>query len=239
MAARSCCCAISRAACIRPRWPVAAQPANKWLSARLLIFVLFAYECSTVGRAAGDGPLILAYFVGALVVDSLFKRAASASSSARSGSSTSPPPPCRRWRSGHLGRGACAACRPRTASAAGPTRFGHVLQRGCELGLFQPQKVGNLDCTFCLDCVHACPHDNVGITARLPARSCGRIRGALASGASRSARPLGARAALLFGALLNAFGMVSPIYALQAWIAGALGLAARHPCSASCSQSCS
>ncbi len=44
-----------------------------------------------------------------------------------------------------------------------------VLQRGCELALFQPAKVGNMDCTFCLDCVHACPHDNVGILSRLPA----------------------------------------------------------------------
>jgi hypothetical protein len=37
-----------------------------------------------------------------------------------------------------------------------------------ELALFQPSKVGNLDCIFCLDCVHACPHDNVGIMTRLP-----------------------------------------------------------------------
>jgi Fe-S-cluster-containing hydrogenase component 2 len=44
-----------------------------------------------------------------------------------------------------------------------------VIQRGCELALFQPRKVGNLDCTFCLDCVQACPHDNVGIISRLPA----------------------------------------------------------------------
>src|SRR5262245_8391961 len=43
-----------------------------------------------------------------------------------------------------------------------------ISQRGCELGLFQPMKVGNMDCTFCLDCVHACPHDNVGLVGRLP-----------------------------------------------------------------------
>ena len=39
---------------------------------------------------------------------------------------------------------------------------------GCELHLFQPRKVGNMDCTFCLDCVHACPHDNIGILAVPP-----------------------------------------------------------------------
>ena len=29
-------------------------------------------------------------------------------------------------------------------------------------------KVGNLDCTFCLDCVYACPHGNVGLVGRMP-----------------------------------------------------------------------
>ena len=43
-----------------------------------------------------------------------------------------------------------------------------ILQRGCELALFLPLKVGNLDCTFCLDCVQACPHDNVAIGFRAP-----------------------------------------------------------------------
>ena len=41
---------------------------------------------------------------------------------------------------------------------------------GCELDLYLPRKSGNLDCTFCLDCVHACPHENVGILAVLPGR---------------------------------------------------------------------
>ncbi|MCE9556119.1 MAG: cytochrome c oxidase assembly protein [Planctomycetes bacterium] len=40
---------------------------------------------------------------------------------------------------------------------------------GCEMGLFQPHKQGNMDCTFCLDCVRSCPHDNVGLIVGLPA----------------------------------------------------------------------
>ena len=36
--------------------------------------------------------------------------------------------------------------------------------------LFLPRKVGNMDCTFCLDCVKACPHDNIGILAIAPGR---------------------------------------------------------------------
>ena len=41
---------------------------------------------------------------------------------------------------------------------------------GCEMGLFQPRKSSNMDCTFCLDCVHACPHENVGILVGLPGK---------------------------------------------------------------------
>ena len=55
---------------------------------------------------------------------------------------------------------------------------------GCELHLFQPRKAGNMDCTFCLDCVHACPHDNVGILAEPPGRDCGTIPSAPVSAGS-------------------------------------------------------
>ena len=64
-----------------------------------------------------------------------------------------------------------------------------VIQRGCELALFQPRKIGNLDCTFCLDCVQACPYDNVGIISRVPADGIDcAIRCDPASGSFRSAR---------------------------------------------------
>ena len=61
--------------------------------------------------------------------------------------------------------------RPEPCQSAGPTIAfaATTAQRGCELYLFQPRKVSNLDCTFCLDCVHACPHDNIGIFAVAPA----------------------------------------------------------------------
>ena len=49
------------------------------------------------------------------------------------------------------------AAKQRTAFAA-ETEF---LAARCDS--FQPRKVGNMDCTFSLDCIHACPHENVGI----------------------------------------------------------------------------
>ena len=69
-----------------------------------------------------------------------------------------------------------------------------------------------MDCTFCLDCVHACPHDNVGILVEPPARAL--WHDPLRSGLGRfSKRPdVGALVVLLvFGAFVNAGGMVAPI----------------------------
>src|SRR5262249_10635585 len=91
-----------------------------------------------------------------------------------------------------------------------------VSQRGCELARFQPMKVGNMDCTFCLDCVHACPHDNVGIEARMPGAELAAEGPRSGVGQPLERTDLAALALVFtFGALLNAFGMVSPVYALQ------------------------
>jgi polyferredoxin len=52
---------------------------------------------------------------------------------------------------------------------------GNQQRRGCELDLYLPRKDGNLDCTFCLDCVQACPHDNVGLLAVPPGAALRRM----------------------------------------------------------------
>jgi hypothetical protein len=105
-----------------------------------------------------------------------------------------------------------------------------VVRRGCELGLFLPSKIGNLDCTFCLDCVQACPHDNVGIVARVPGAEL--ADGSRRSGIGRLAmRPDIAALAVLFtfGALLNAFAMASPVYDLERWLGGVMNVRTEWP----------
>ena len=112
---------------------------------------------------------------------------------------------------------AVAANRPGPATAI-------LVQRGCELGLFLPLKVGNLDCTLCLDCVHACPHDNVGILAVVPCRTL--WSDPFRSGIGRfSERPdLAALVIVLtFGAFANAAGMVGPIVEWEDRFHAALG----------------
>lgn len=69
-----------------------------------------------------------------------------------------------------------------------------------------------MDCTFCLDCVKACPHDNVSLIQISPIQSF--VKDPYRSGVGRfSRRPDIVALALLvtFGAFVNAAGMVTPV----------------------------
>ena len=105
-----------------------------------------------------------------------------------------------------------------------------VIQRGCELAFVQPLKTGNMDCTFCLDCVQACPHDNVGIMSRVPAKELTLDPRRSGIGLFSRRKDLATLAIVFsFGALLNAFGMVTPVYTLQGFLAGILGVRQEAP----------
>ncbi|MFP8878371.1 MAG: FesM, partial [Myxococcota bacterium] len=79
---------------------------------------------------------------------------------------------------------------------------------GCPTGLFVPTKTANLDCTFCLDCVRACPHDNAGLALATPGAALGHGR----SGHGEPGLDLAALSLLLcFGAFANAAAMVTPV----------------------------
>jgi polyferredoxin len=105
------------------------------------------------------------------------------------------------------------------------TPAGRLLQRGCELWLFQERKSGNMDCTFCMECIHACPHENVGIIARRPGQELWEDPSRSGVGQFSRRPDLAALALLLtFGAFLNAFGMVQPVHGLLAWLTGILGI---------------
>jgi hypothetical protein len=102
--------------------------------------------------------------------------------------------------------------------------------RGCELWLFQPRKAGNMDCTFCLDCIHACPYDNIGMMGRVPTSELwiDPYRSGIGRFSVRS--DLIALVLLFsFGAFINAFAMIKPVYGLQAQLTAWLGTGARAP----------
>jgi ferredoxin len=211
-------------------WPQAFR--NKWLAVGILASMLFAYELFDLwARPAWTAWLIVGYLGGALVVDSVFRGASFCKALCPLGqfnfvsSLISPlevkirhPQPCANCQTKDCIRG-----RP------GP-EGGAAGLRGCELWLYQPRKVGNMDCTFCLDCAHACPHDNVGISGRLPASEL--WADPQRSGIGRFSRRIDLAALVAvftFGALLNAFAMVTPVYAVEDWLASLLNTQAELP----------
>ncbi len=208
---------------LRPRFNWPRRLRNKWLAVVLFVAILFAYELFHLWSSPWwTAWLIVGYFAAVLIVDGLFKHSSFCKFVCPLGQfnfvASLLSPLEVRVRDQQV----CTSCATkdciRGRREAGPDLV--VIQRGCELALFQPLKAGNMDCTFCLDCVHACPHDNVGILSRLPASE-------LMSDPRRSGIGLFGRrkdlSALVivftFGALLNAFDMVSPVYVVERWLA--------------------
>jgi ferredoxin len=207
---------------VRPRFNWPRRLRNKWIPVALFVLILFCYELFGLWSSPGlTAWVIVGYFAAVLIIDGLFTHATFCKYVCPIGqfnfiaSTASPlevavrePDVCDSCNTKDCIRGRRDLMRPLV-----------VLQRGCELALFQPAKVGNMDCTFCLDCVHACPHDNVGIISRLPAGEL--MNDPQRSGIGRFSRrnDIAALAIVFcFGALMNAFGMVSPVYTVESWL---------------------
>ncbi|MDG2308420.1 MAG: cytochrome c oxidase assembly protein [Candidatus Binatia bacterium] len=204
-------------------WPAVLR--SKWFAVALFVLYLWGYEVF----ALWDSPLwtawiLLGYFVTAFVVDGLFKGASFCKYVCPIGqfnfvgSLISPLEVTVR------SADACGTCTTQDCIR------GREGAPGCELDLFLPAKVGNLDCTFCMDCVRACPHDNVGLLPRLPASEL--IVDPPRAGLGRlGARPDVAALALVvvFGAFVNAAGMVEPVVAGLQSVSSSLGFSSTAP----------
>lgn len=213
------------------RWPRALR--SKWIGLALFAAVLFVYELYDLwSLPAATAWLLLGYFGAALAIDVVFRGASFCKYLCPIGQFNFAASTLSPFEVTARDLAVCGACRTADCirGRRAPDAPAHVLRRGCELDLFVPAKVGNLDCTLCLDCVQACPHDNVAIAARVPGAELSDDR--RRSGIGRlAARPDIAALAVLFtfGALLNAFAMVSPAYALEAWLARAMGVTSEGP----------
>ncbi len=204
---------------LRPRraWPRRLR--HKWTALALFALLLFAYELFDLWATPyWTAWLMLAYFGGALLIDGLFQGATFCKYLCPLGQFNFVASLCSPLEIKVRESVVCASCETKDCIK------GRSELRGCELALFQPRKVGNLDCTFCLDCLHACPYDNVGLLTRLPAGEL--LADPWRSGVGRlSRRPDLAALVVLFtfGALLNAFGMVRPVYQVETWLGDRLG----------------
>jgi cytochrome c oxidase assembly factor CtaG len=193
---------------------------NKWLSVALLVGFLWAYEAF----ALWDSPwwtawIILLYFAAAFVVDSFFRGASFCKYVCPIGQFNFVQSLISPFEVRVRQPAICSSCETKDC-----IRGGNNIP-GCELHLYQPRKSSNMDCTFCLDCIHACPHENIGILAALPGREL--WHDSLRSGIGRfSQRPdLAALCVVLvFGAFANAAGMTGPVVAGENRIALECGL---------------
>jgi ferredoxin len=211
-----------------PRWL-----RTKWVAIALFAAVLFCYELFDLwALPRATAWLVLAYFAAAFAVDLIFKGATFCKYLCPIGqfnfiASTCSPLELR-IKEGET----CRTCR--TVDCIKGTRNAAaseiVLQRGCELRLFLPAKVGNLDCTLCLDCVHACPHDNIALAMRLPAAELADPRRRSGIGRLTKRRDIAALVVLFtFGSLMNALGMVAPVRGFEAAISRTFGFASEAP----------
>lgn len=200
---------------------------GKWLAIALLITFFWSYEAFDLWASPWwTAWVAVGYFGAAFIVDGIFKDAAFCKHLCPIGqfhfvnSMASP------FEVRVREYDTCRSCQTKDCIAGRhDPQTGALVQSGCELYLFQQRKAGNLDCTFCLECIQACPYDNVGIIARNPLDEFRRDQNR--SGIGRlSERPDYALLALVlvFGSLLNAFGMVGPVFRFERWLSGVLGL---------------
>jgi cytochrome c oxidase assembly factor CtaG/ferredoxin len=186
-------------------WPRPLR--TKWLAVGLVVIFLWAYETFSLWNSPRwTAWIAIGYFVTAFAVDGLFPAGTFCKYVCPIGQfnfvQSLVSPLEIQIRSPNV----CVSCTTHDCIR------GSSVAPGCQSRLFQPHKSSNMDCTFCLDCVHACPHENVGLLAGVPGREL--WRDSFRSGIGRFARRTDLAVlvvVLAFGALSNAAGMVGPV----------------------------
>ncbi|MCL4859771.1 MAG: 4Fe-4S binding protein [Caldilineaceae bacterium] len=192
------------------RWPRALR--NKWLALAGFVGIIYTYELFDLWASPWwTAWLTLAYFATAFVLEAFFTRNSFCKYVCPLGtfnflySTVSP------LQISARSQQTCRDCKGHECINGSPS------QQGCQLELFVPTLKSNLDCTFCLDCVKACPYDNVALVARPPGDEL-----------FRQTWPHRLDLAYLsllaaFVGLINAVAMTPPIYDLERQMAAWLG----------------
>jgi ferredoxin len=193
------------------RWPGFLR--NKWVSIGTLFLIFWLYEWLDLW----DSPwltawIVIAYFVASIVLEVIFSESAFCKYVCPLGAFNFVNSALAPLQIHARDAAVCADCEGKECVNGTET----VL--GCGTELFVPTIRSNMDCTLCLDCSRACPYDNVGLAIRKP----------FAEVTANTLRSRWDYSFLLISlslyAILNAFGMVSPIYRLLDWMEGTLGI---------------
>jgi cytochrome c oxidase assembly factor CtaG len=204
---------------LKPRaWPRALR--SKWLAVALLVVFFWVTDAFQLwDKPIWTAWLVLNYFLAAFVVDAFFRGASFCKYVCPVGQfqfiNSLVSPLEVKVRAPDV----CASCRTHDCLR------GNEHQRGCETDLHLPDKVGNLDCTFCLDCVRACPHDNIGVLAVAPGADL--MRDPQRSSLGRLSRRTDVAAmalVLVFAAFTGAAAMAGSVTEWQDRLVSQLGL---------------
>ncbi len=189
-----------------PRWL-----RSKWLAVLLLALFLWAYDAFALWNSPRwTAWIALGYFIAAFVIDGLFRGASFCKYVCPIGQFNFVQSLVSPLEVKVRNSDVCVKCRTHDCIR------GRDEIPGCDMELFQPRKASNMDCTFCLDCVHACPHENIGILACLPGKDL--WSDPVRSGIGRFGKRLDLAVVILvlvFGAFTNAAGMVGPVVEWQ------------------------
>ena len=210
---------------------------NKYLTLGLTVAFLYSYEAFALWSSPWlTAWLIVGYFGAALLTDSLFPAGTFCKfvcplgnyNFALSGAS----PTVIQARD----QGVCANCAGKYCLNGRETRDGSTLDLsglqtlpmvgavqakqegrfpGCETRLYVPAMTTSQDCTLCMNCVRACPHENVALVLRSPLQQ------------AMTAHPRLDLALFLtvltWAGLLNAFAMTPAFFGLAQFLANLIG----------------
>lgn len=191
------------------RWPRLLR--NKWPAIIGFVGIVYLYELFDLWASPWwTAWLVVAYFGAAFVLEALFTRDSFCLYVCPLGTfnflySTASP-----FQITARNLNTCATC------VGHDCINGNSSQIGCQLELYVPTIKSNMNCTLCLDCAKACPHDNVMLASRPPGDELFRQ-----SWPHRLDLALLAVIATFIG-LVNAFAMTPPVYRLEAQMAALL-----------------
>lgn len=201
----------------RVAWPRSLR--NKWFAVALMIGYFASLETLGIWSSPWlTAWLIAGYFVAAFAVDGIFRGASFCKYVCPAGqfqfTLASISSLDIQARDPHT----CQTCRTKDCLR------GNANASGCPTDLLVATKRGHWDCTLCMDCVRACPHDNIGLVSTVPGRDLATdpLRSSLGH---LSNRPDVAALAcvLVFAAFANAAAMTAPVVAGVDRIGVALG----------------
>ncbi len=148
---------------IRPknRWPNWLR--GKWVVAAILVIWLMAYEAfGWWNSPVMTAWLLVGLVAAATVVDLIFQGSSFCQWLCPIGQWNMSMSMASPIQVGVLDPDICTRCTTHDCLRGGPKG------PGCGTNIFLPRKVGSLDCTACMDCVTACPHDNAGAGLVVP-----------------------------------------------------------------------